>query len=144
MPRTPGPFRGTVLVTLLGALLLAGCSATADGSTAATARPATSAPGTTLPKGTESLVGRYASAYYGDARIELNAAGDALQLVLGPAAVRHGLRHWDGDVFTFAPQGESATPGSISALTFTPGQMQIERYAEDLERGRFQRVADRP
>ena len=91
-----------------------------------------------------SLVGRYASAYYGDARIELNAAGDALQLVLGPAAVRHGLRHWDGDVFTFAPQGESATPGSISALTFTPGQMQIERYAEDLERGRFQRVADRP
>ena len=98
----------------------------------------------TPPSPLASLVGRYASAYYGDARIELNAAGDALQLVLGPAAVRHGLRHWDGDVFTFAPQGESATPGSISALTFTPGQMQIERYAEDLERGRFQRVADRP
>jgi hypothetical protein len=60
MSRTPGLIRGGLLVALVAALLGAGCSATAVGSAAPTSNPVTSAPGTTLPKGTESLVGHYA------------------------------------------------------------------------------------
>ncbi len=105
-------------------------------------QPAPAAPTPAPPL--QGLAGRYTNAYYGDARIELTAAGDALQLVLGPAALRYPLRHRDGKIFTFAPQGESAAPGSISAVEFMPEHMQIELYAEDLEYGRFRRAADRP
>ena len=89
-------------------------------------------------------VARYANAYFGTAQVALNATGDTLELTVGPAAVRYPLRHWDGDVFVFTPRGESAAPGSVSAVRFAPGQMQIELYSEDLEHGRFQRVAERP
>lgn len=99
------------------------------------------------PKPAQSLAsheGRYANAYFGDAQITPNATGDAPELSIGPAAVRHRLRHWDGDVFVFTPRGESTAPGSLSAIGFAPGQMQIELYSEDLAHGLFERVAAQP
>ena len=91
-----------------------------------------------------SYAARYRNAYFGDAQVTPNATGDALELTIGPAAARYPLRHWDGDVFVFTPRGESAAPGSVSAVTFAPGQMQIELYSEDLAHGLFQRVAGPP
>lgn len=92
------------------------------------------------PQPLAGYAGRYTNAYYGDAVVEVN--GDALDLVLGPAPVRHRLRHWSGEQFVFDLAGENAPPGSVSAVQFTPGGMQIEFYAEDQARGRFDRVAE--
>ncbi|MCK9506850.1 MAG: serine hydrolase [Pigmentiphaga sp.] len=103
--------------------------------------PVTPAP----PQPLDRYVGRYANAYYGDAQVALGEGGTVLDLVLGPAQVRHRLRHHDGDLFSFALQGENAPPGSVSAVAFSPdglGRMQIEYYAEDLASGRFERQAD--
>ena len=86
-----------------------------------------------------------ANAYYGDAQVVLNADGTALDLVIGPAQVRHRLRPRDGDLFAFDLQGENAPPGSVSAVQFSldgPGRMQVEFYAEDLAHGLFERVPD--
>lgn len=99
----------------------------------------------TPPQPLARYAGHYANAYYGDARAVLNADGTALDLVIGPAQVRHRLRHRDGDLFTFDLQGENAPPGSVSAVQFSldgPGRMQVEFYAEDLAHGLFERVAD--
>ena len=94
------------------------------------------------PQPLAGYAGRYANAYYGDARVELVAGGSALDLVLGPAQVRYRLRHHDGDSFAFDLHGENAPPGSVSALQFGPGQIQIEYFTEDLAQGRFDRVAE--
>ena len=102
--------------------------------------PAAPKPAQPLP----NYAARYANAYFGTAQVALNATGDALELTLGPAAVRYSLRHWDGDVFVFTPRGESAAPGSVSAVSFTPGQMQVELYGEDQAHGRFERATDSP
>jgi hypothetical protein len=42
------------------------------------------------------------------------------------------LTHWDGDVFTYTPEGENAPDGSGAALTFTrnPASFSIDIYAE--------------
>ena len=103
--------------------------------------PATPAPAQPLAR----YVGHYASAYYGDAQVVLDASGMALDLVLGPAQTRYRLWHHDGDLFAFDLQGENAPPGSVSAVQFSrdgTGRMQIEYYAEDLAHGLFERVAD--
>lgn len=86
-------------------------------------------------------VGRYTNAYYGAADVVLNAAGDALELVIGPAQLRFPLRHWNGDQFVFYPGGENAPAGSVSSVQFEAQQMQIEYFAEDTTRGTFARVA---
>jgi CubicO group peptidase (beta-lactamase class C family) len=91
-----------------------------------------------------SYTGRYTNSYYGDVRVALSDKGKALQLTLGPAQVRHQLRHWDGDLFAFEWRGENAPSGSISAVQFTANQMVIEYYSEDLLQGRFERVSDTP
>lgn len=88
--------------------------------------------------------GRYANAYFGDAVVTITPDGQALDLTLGPALVRHRLSHWSGDQFVFNLAGENAPPGSVSAVRFAPRQLQIERYAEDLAHGRFERMADGP
>ncbi|MBB1650086.1 serine hydrolase [Delftia sp. UME58] len=106
-------------------------------------QPAPATP--TPPQPLARYAGRYANAYYGDARVVLGADGTALDLVIGPAQVRHRLRHHDGDLFAFDLQGENAPPGSVSAVQFSldgPGRMQVEFYAEDLAHGLFERVAD--
>ena len=94
------------------------------------------------PQPLARYAGRYANAYYGDAQVVLNADGTALDLVIGPAQVRHRLRPRDGDLFAFDLQGENAPPGSVSAVQFGAQSMQIEFFAEDLAHGRFERVAD--
>ena len=105
--------------------------------------PETPAP----PQPLARYAGRYTNAYYGSAQVTPNADGKTLDLVLGPAKVLHRLRHWSGDSFVFELQGENAPPGSVSAVRFAPDErayMQIEYYAEDLTRGRFDRDADTP
>ena len=111
------------------------------GRLAGQSAPAAPAPAQPLAR----YAGRYANAYYGDAQVVLNADGTALDFVLGPAQVRHRLRHHDGDLFAFSLEGENAPPGSVSAVQFDlngPARMQVEFYAEDLTHGLFERVPD--
>ncbi|GAB2462626.1 serine hydrolase [Comamonas humi] len=61
--------------------------------------------------------GRYDNAYYGPLQVDL--AGDGLQLTLGPARQTYALRHWSGQQFSFVPANESAAPHSISLASFT-------------------------
>ncbi|MFN3731950.1 serine hydrolase [Comamonas testosteroni] len=97
--------------------------------------------GRAAPRPLDSYTGLYANDYYGNARIQLSADATTLELVLGPAQVHYRLRHHDGEVFTFDLRGENAPPGSRSAIQFSPEDLQIEFYAEDLARGHFKRMA---
>lgn len=92
------------------------------------------------PQPLENYTGRYANAYYGEATVQRNEGTGELELILGPAHVRHPLRHWSGDLFVFEPLGENGPPGSVSAVEFGAGEMQVEYYGEDLAKGRFARV----
>lgn len=69
----------------------------------------------------QAYVGRYRSAYAGDAEVVVEAG--ALVLQLGPPArrLRHRLRHSDGDSFYFEAFGENAPEGSRSRVAFEPG-----------------------
>lgn len=73
------------------------------------AEPAPAAPAATY-------AGRYDNAYFGAVTVE--ATGDGLVLAVGPSGLRFPLSHWDGDVFTISPTGESANPGTISGVAF--------------------------
>ena len=84
--------------------------------------------------------GRYLNAYYGFADVSLNAAGDALDLVIGPAALRYPLRHWDGALFAFDLLGENEPPGSRCAVQFADQTLTLELFSEDLARGRVVRA----
>lgn len=100
-----------------------------------------------LPKPSQPLgsyTGLYTNGYYGDVRVALSEDGKALQLTLGPTQVRHQLRHWDGDLFTFELRGENAPRGSLSAVQFTPNRMVIEYYSKDVTQGHFERASDKP
>lgn len=101
------------------------------------------APSVPIPaQNLHAYVGSYANDYWGAAQIALqpSGSGQALELRLGATPVPYLLQHWDGDTFTFAPQGESFAPNSVSALQFSAGQMQIELLKEDLAQGVFRRV----
>jgi hypothetical protein len=101
------------------------------------------APSAPIPaQNLHAYVGSYANDYWGTAQIALqpSGSGQALELRLGATPVPYLLQHWDGDTFTFAPQGESFAPNSVSALQFSAGQMQIELLKEDLAQGVFRRV----
>ncbi len=63
--------------------------------------------------------GVYGNDYFGAATI--SARSDGLVLSLGPSGMTYPLRHWDGPVFVYAPSGENAPDGSVSAVTFTMG-----------------------
>ncbi len=86
-----------------------------------------------------SYVGNYTNTYYGTAQIVLDADGQSLDLVMGPAAVRYHLFRWDGDEFAFDLQSENAATGSISAVQFMPQSMQIEYFSQDAAHGLFER-----
>ena len=86
-----------------------------------------------------SYVGRYTNAYYGDAQLSLGAGGRTLELTIGPIPLRYTLRHWSGEEFVFELMGENASRGSLSAVRFGPGRMQIEYFGRDLTRGEFRR-----
>lgn len=96
-----------------------------------------------LPLG--SYVGTYTSAFYGDTQVVQRGGG--LTLVIGPRQLQYPLSHYDRDVFTFAPSGESAR--TISGITFQIGR---NRQATSLSiesldvagQGTFTRVAGAP
>jgi CubicO group peptidase (beta-lactamase class C family) len=90
----------------------------------------------------QAYTGTYHNDYFGDAVVMLRK--DALTLALGRAKSEYPLRHWDGNVFTYYPSGESANTGSISKVTFTldpagrAASLAIEYY-EDSGWSRFAR-----
>ena len=75
-------------------------------------------------KGLASYAGVYRNSYYGKATVTV--VGDHLELRIGPSAVVWPLRHWDGDVFTYAPYNESAPLGSIGQVTFRGSSLVVE------------------
>lgn len=80
------------------------------------------------PRPLAEYAGDYESAYLGPARVVQTPQG-GLQLLLGPQGqYSFALRHWDGDVFTFAPFNDAAPPGSVSKADFSGGQLVLEHY----------------
>lgn len=99
-------------------------------------------PGTPGPsQALACYAGCYENSYYGPARVSLNDTGDALDLVIGPAALRYRLRHWDGEQFAFDMRGENEPSGSRCAVQFSDQALTLELFSEDLARGRFVRVS---
>lgn len=109
-----------------------------QGQWAGQAAPSSPTPAQNL----QTYVGSYSNDYWGSAQITLqpSGTGQALELCLGLAPTRYLLQHWDGETFTFAPQGESFAPNSISAVHFSAGHMQIELLKEDVAQGVFRRI----
>ncbi|NUU04645.1 serine hydrolase [Herbaspirillum robiniae] len=95
--------------------------------------PASPAPARPLSE----YVGTYENTFYGAASV--TAEGDRLVLTLGPGRVRLPLSHWDGDLFTLAPPGESQAAGSISKASFNRGTLNIE-YLDEEKLGTFCRA----
>lgn len=85
-------------------------------------KPAPTNPAAAKPLG--DYAGTYNNAYYGPAKVTV--VGDHLELVVGPAAVVWPLKHWDGDVFTYAPSNENATPGTVGKATFSGSTLVLE------------------
>jgi hypothetical protein len=108
--------------------ILAGIAAPV-GALAGKSPPAQAAP----PASPRRYVGVYANDYFGPAEIVVR--GDALALKIGPLGRTYALRHWDGSVFVYTPDGENAPDGSVSAVTFAGGasgrasSLSIELYA---------------
>lgn len=75
-----------------------------------------------------SYVGQYSNSFWGPARVRETDRG--LELALGPKLVVP-LKHWDGDVFTFALVTENAPPGSISKATFDGDWLTLEYFDQD-------------
>jgi CubicO group peptidase (beta-lactamase class C family) len=88
---------------------------------------------------------RYAGQYRNDlfGTVEVVANGDNLRVVVGPKKTTFTLKHWDRDVFTYEPAGESAT--GTSAAVFRIGgdghadQLLMESL-NDYQSGTFARV----
>ncbi len=83
--------------------------------------PANPAP----PAPLSTYVGNYANDYWGPARI--TEKDGALHLALG-TKLDVALKHWDGNVFTYAWVSENSSPGSISKVTFDGDKLTIEYY----------------
>jgi hypothetical protein len=64
-----------------------------------------------------AYTGSYRNDYVGDARVV--EADGALALLLGPAGKRFPLKHFNRDLFLYAPFAES--PGWVVAATFKVG-----------------------
>ena len=88
-------------------------------------------PSPAMPLG--AYTGFYNNAYVGDVRI--TEAGGALSVALGPAGKRFPLKHFNRDLFLYAPFAES--PGWMAAVTFLIGpdgkaaQVTLENFDED-------------
>lgn len=81
------------------------------------------------PKPSEPLAsyaGTYLNDYHGP--LQLSERDGALSFTLGPVGQVYALTHWDGEVFTFFPNGESASPGSISKASFSGSRLTLEFY----------------
>jgi CubicO group peptidase (beta-lactamase class C family) len=102
-------------------------------------------PASPAPAGPDSAyVGSYTNDLYGTATVTAGAGG--LSLLLGPNQIAFPLTHWDGDVFTYTPTGESAGQGSVSKVTFTrtgdtaPTSVEIEYLAQAGQPGTLTRT----
>ncbi|WP_084650411.1 serine hydrolase [Stappia stellulata] len=88
------------------------------------------------------LVGRYASAYFGEAQVDL--VEGALVLMLGPDRQTFELTHWSGNSFVFPVFNEERPYGSRSTVTFDladkTAAMQVE-FLNDNGLGSFTRAA---
>ena len=102
-----------------------------SGSLAGKKPPASPRPAAALT----AYAGTYANDYVGP--VAITQQGGKLTLVIGPKKMTYPLTHWDGDVFTYEPTGESANPGSVSKVTFTrdgkgvADKIDIEFYDHD-------------
>jgi hypothetical protein len=67
----------------------------------------------------QNYAGVYENDYYGP--VEILRHNDKLVLKIGPKDLQYPLQHWNGSVFVYAPDGENAPDGSLSAVTFTMG-----------------------
>ena len=85
--------------------------------------PAAPAPAAPLP----TYAGVYQNPYWGPARV--TESNGALTLAIGPK-LTVPLKHWDGNVFTFAFVSENSPPGSISTATFEGNELELEYYDE--------------
>jgi CubicO group peptidase (beta-lactamase class C family) len=83
--------------------------------------PANPAPAAPLA----SYVGTYANDYWGPATVTAKDGG--LTLSLG-TKLTVPLKHWDGNVFTYAWVSENSTPGSIAKATFDGAKLVLEYY----------------
>lgn len=107
----------------------------AEGSLAGQKPPVDPAPGPPA----QALVGTYDNPYWGPARV--TDVGGMLTLAIGPSETLP-LTHWDGNVFTFVPVGENASPGTISKATFDGDRLTLEYY-DDEKMGSFTRAPGR-
>jgi hypothetical protein len=75
-----------------------------------------------------AYLGTYANEYYGPVTVQ--RIGQELKLIIGPDNWTFSLRHWDGNTFALATQGENSS--GLSAVKFIPanadepGSIQIE------------------
>ena len=80
------------------------------------------------PAPLQTYTGTYRNGFWGAATVsEVNGA---LRLRLG-TTLDVELRHWDGNVFTFAFVTENAPPGTVSTATFDGDKLTLEYYDED-------------
>ncbi|PTR30368.1 CubicO group peptidase (beta-lactamase class C family) [Rhodococcus sp. OK519] len=87
--------------------------------------PTDPAPARPLP----DYVGSYANDYFGAAQV--SERDGRLVLTMGPKGLAFPLTHWDGDVFTFTPDGENAPAGTISSATFAGDTLTLEFFDSD-------------
>lgn len=90
----------------------------------------------TPPRPLRFYAGAYANDYWGPATVSVKDG--ALTLSMGPRPENYPLNHWDGDMFTFSPVTENASPGSISRATFNGDRLTLE-YFDDDKMGTFTR-----
>jgi len=90
----------------------------------------------TPPRPLRFYSGAYANDYWGPATVSVKDG--ALTLSMGPRPENYPLNHWDGDMFTFSPVTENASPGSISRATFNGDRLTLE-YFDDDKMGTFTR-----
>lgn len=83
-----------------------------------------------------SYAGSYHNNYWGPAMV--SERDGELALSLGPRGDTFGLKHWDGDVFTFDLVTENAPPGTISKASFDGNKLTLE-YFDDFGKGTFTR-----
>jgi CubicO group peptidase (beta-lactamase class C family) len=93
------------------------------------------------PLNLSAYAGKYTSDFFG--LIELADVQGQLVLRLGPQSMKFELRHWDRDVFTYQPQGESAGGPAGVRFSIDPGGQADRVLIENLNihgQGAFSRV----
>jgi hypothetical protein len=88
-----------------------------------------------------AYAGTYHNDYVGD--VEVSVKEGTLQLRMGPKGMTFALKHWDRDVFTYQPPGESAYGASGVRFDIGTDRRATTVYVENFQvdgRGTFTRV----